>query len=566
MSWSDAVLSPRLDTAAEARPVAGARSVGRGRLIAWTREVLGPVLAGAAMLMAVTVLNGRPTVFTDTDDYFSQGKDVVRAAGLWLTQGKPPINPAEIDDRLHDPGDQDEEPVHNQNGARSVYYGLFVYSFERWGTLWALAAAQATVAASVVYALWRQVAPGAPSSSYLRVMGALALGSSLPVFTGFAMPDLFAGFSAVATVLVTLYADRFGRWGKVALWLLLAACLNFHGSNLLTSLGLTVLALGWLGLRKRVGWRPLAGRLTTVLSAAAVAVMASKAYGVAIKLRTGDDLGRPPFLTARVLADGPGREYLRWSCAHGGKWALCPYAHDPLDNTEDILWSDDPATGIFNSADYHTRVKLEREERAFVFHAVAYDPLREVAAMLRNWGLQLVSVSYEEPLRDPAYYLTDDYWKTTTLRPLLLRERRCDPERGGCILHLPAGTLSEVDEAFAIAALVWMAWTLLSPFPLADGGRAREGGVATALKETLLSRRRLAGPTFNAGASAPHPTLPPSRGKGSEAAAVLLVLAVAINAAVCGMLSGPFDRYEARLLWLVPCAALLLHEARRRPS
>ena len=64
----------------------------------------------------------------------------------------------------------------------------------------------------------------------------------------------------------------------------------------------------------------------------------------------------------------------------------------------------------------------------------------------------------------------------------------------------------------------------------------------------------------------PYPALPPSRGKASAPAVVLLVLAVAINAAVCGMLSGPFDRYEARLLWLVPCAAMLLHEARRRPS
>ena len=42
-----------------------------------------------------------------------------------------------------------------------------------------------------------------------------------------------------------------------------------------------------------------------------------------------------------------------------------------------------------------------------------------------------------------------------------------------------------------------------------------------------------------------------------------MVLAVALNAAVCGVLSGPFARYEARLLWLVPAAALLLRAARR---
>ena len=253
MSWPDATLHRSLDAAPA--PAQAARTPARVPwLTGWIRRVGGPVALGAAMLMAVTLLIGRPTVFTDTDDYFSQGKDVVKAAGLWITQGKPPINPAEVDDRLHDPGDQDEEPVHNQNGARSVYYGLFVYACERIGTLWLLAAAQAALAAAIVYTLWRAVAPGASIRSYLVTMAGLAAGSSLPVFTGFAMPDLFAGFSVVATLLVTLHADRFGAWGKAVLWLLLTACVNFHGSNLLTSLALSVLALGWLTWR-RAPWR-----------------------------------------------------------------------------------------------------------------------------------------------------------------------------------------------------------------------------------------------------------------------------------------------------------------------
>ena len=544
MSSPDAALPRRFDPEPRAGRIPATRlRTLRLRGLVHLREagvVLGPIGLAAAMLMAVTLLIGRPTVFTDTDDYFSQGKDVVRAVQLWAFQGKPPINPAEVDDRLHDPGDRDEEPVHNQNGARSVYYGLFVYACERLGSLWLLAAAQALMAAAIVYALWRQVAPGARVRTYLATMAALAVGSSLPVFTGFAMPDLFAGFSVVATLLATLYADRIGRGGKLVLWLLLAACLNFHGSNLLTSLGLSVLALGWLAVR-RTSWRTLARRAGFVASAAVVAVLASQAYALAIKLRTGDDLGRPPFLTARVLADGPGRAYLRHACADGVKWTLCAYRRAPLNNTEDILWSDDPATGIFNSADYPTRLKLEQEEHGFVLHALAYDPAGEAVAALKNWGRQLVAVDYAEPLRDPAYYLTDDYWKTTTLRPLLMREKRCDPERGGCILHLPAVLASEIDATVAVLALIWIAWTLF--------------------RQKFYSRRALQAQdeaTADSGA--------PKLGAGTvdaSTAAVFMVLAVGLNAAVCGMLSGPFDRYEARLLWLIPCAALLLATARR---
>ena len=33
--------------------------------------------------------------------------------------------------------------------------------------------------------------------------------------------------------------------------------------------------------------------------------------------------------------------------------------------------------------------------------------------------------------------------------------------------------------------------------------------------------------------------------------------AIIANAAICGVLSGPFARYEARLIWLVPAVALL---------
>ena len=46
-------------------------------------------------------------------------------------------------------------------------------------------------------------------------------------------------------------------------------------------------------------------------------------------------------------------------------------------------------------------------------------------------------------------------------------------------------------------------------------------------------------------------------------AAVLLLTAVILNAAVCGAISGPFPRYQARIVWLFPAAALLFEIAVR---
>jgi hypothetical protein len=37
----------------------------------------------------------------------------------------------------------------------------------------------------------------------------------------------------------------------------------------------------------------------------------------------------------------------------------------------------------------------------------------------------------------------------------------------------------------------------------------------------------------------------------------IIFIGVVLNAAICGVLSGPYDRYQARVIWLVPFAAAL---------
>jgi hypothetical protein len=51
-----------------------------------------------------------------------------------------------------------------------------------------------------------------------------------------------------------------------------------------------------------------------------------------------------------------------------------------------------------------------------------------------------------------------------------------------------------------------------------------------------------------------RPLRPGSR-EALIAAAVVLGLAVVVNSAVTGILSGPFARYHARMVWIVPAIA-----------
>jgi len=482
------------------------------------------------ILVAATAVMGRPSVFTDTDDYYAQGHDITKALTAFVLRGKPILDFDDIRYRLTHADGGDQEPVHNQNGARSAYYGVCLYLLETYGTLWLVDLAQSLLAAALIRALWRAIAPGAAAWSYFALMAFLAALSTLPVFTAFAMPDVFAGFAAVATVLLMVYPDRFDVWGQAALFAVLAAAMNFHTSNLITCGVLTLaslLGLGWL----RAPGGQILRRGATVALAGVLAVAAAGFYAEMIKLRSGDELGHPPFLTARVLADGPGRVYLARACRTKSPWVVCAFKWLPLDDSEDILWSDDPSRGIFNLSEFAVRVQIEHEDARFALASTLSDPLGQGLASLDNWRQQIVNVRLDEPLLNPGFYLHDPYWRTTNL-PLLIRSvgARCGRTRGDCAVWFDPEGLAIIDGVVAFAAL----GVLLL--------RLRAAGVLA-----LWRARDFDDPLLRA-----------------ALAAVLLSAAVIVNAGVCGALSGPFPRYQARIIWLLPAAALLFETAVRR--
>jgi hypothetical protein len=479
------------------------------------------VLAGALMLMATAFAGGRPSVFFDTDGYYLMGENLAQ-----VIKTAPQVFMGHVA-VLHTPVSDDDQIDVTIMGARSPVYGLFLFVFEKLGGVWLVAGVQALICAWMLYLLWRAVAPGRPLWTYLALMAGLTVGSTLPFFTTFVMPDVFAGVACVGFVVLTLFGDRLTRAEKAAVFVLMAFAFAVHTTHYLTLLAALVpagLVLWWF---KAPRAQVLKG-MGLSLAAVAVAILSAKAYAWAFAGRNGHELHRPPFLMARVLADGPGRDYLRRVCVGPDKpYVVCRFVSTPLTRSDDILWEESPLLGAFNALKSpDLQLKMEAEEMTVVKGAVMADPLGQLQASLGNWVDQFFRISSHDPLRDPRQFLANEYWKTTRLVDLIPNPRQCKPIGPGCKPPFDMSLTKHWHELVIALCILFAGWRLSRPDVVAD------------LKDRAAPWRRPSTPVIAAG--------------------IILLGMVVLNAGICGVLSGAFSRYQARIVWLVPASAAII--------
>ena len=496
-------------------------------------QIVARILAGALMLFSVVALNGRPVVFADTNIYDWMGQLEVRPLKYALNHLIGGPTTAASDPEAADETPHDMALRRTEMGARSVWFGLYLYGVEAVGSLWLLAGLQCLFASFCLEALWRFLQPPGRWGPFLVGMAGLSLGATLPFFCGFAMPDVFLGLGLVALYLLFTRWSALGgptRWGLSAT---LFAALAVHATNppVLFVAAATLLCLRRFAKRPTLTpsatmpwqWQRPAG---LVVALWALVLGLNLAYGAAIKVATGESLRSPPFLAARILADGPGRTYLRTSCAQGVRWALCRYAGTRLTDSQDILWSGNPTAGVFSRADVATRQNIDREQLAFVLDAVASDPLGALRAAVGNAWTEALSVYLDDPLRDPHYYLTDPDWRDTFIADMVHRLSDCDPDERGCRPTFTEAQSRVWHSATCCLALLVIVFALASPRLRSGTGRQPE-----ALRDAFEF-------------------------------ATLVMVCLTANAVLTGALSGPFARYQARVSWLLPLAAILILQAR----
>ncbi|MBC7443910.1 MAG: hypothetical protein H7273_00350 [Polaromonas sp.] len=485
----------------------------------WLRQA-GALLAAALLLCLAALWNGQAFFYPDTPTYL-RGAEMGASRVLgpatfkpWLpapqadsAQGAATQGAAESPKRMKALTSIEDKVV---LAGRSVYYGALVYAGFLAGKMWLTVAVQALAVAYVLQLLMGRLW-GLGSRQVIGIAAALSLLTPLGVYTGFLMPDVFAPLVILCFGALAVYWPQLGRSQRWMLSLILLFGLLAHASHVALAALLLLLALAarWLGRR----WRGLSvAALVVTAGCVAGAVAAEWAFGKAVTMAVGAPPMRLPHPMARLIDLGPGTAYLKQSCPGSG-FAACAYLPNYPTAWDDFLFSTDPEKGAFALADGPAKRRLSDEQLRFVGAVIRFDP----AGVVRGIGADVLRQLVNFRVDISAY----------GSRGLAMFEGR-----------VPDSIFADMQASRAASQQASLnTWLTVSTYALA-----------------LASLVVLIGEWLRSGGSAAPPA-DPARQRFANFV-WLVVAGVVANAVICATLASSMDRFQARVVWLLPFMAL----------
>lgn len=447
------------------------------------------VVAAAGMLCWPALWNRYPLLFPDSVTYLEDGRYLLRALLFHR------LDPA---------------------AARSVFYSLGIYLVHWDRSLWPVVGLQAVLTAWVVWLAVRAVVGRRGVLVYLLLMAALSGLTTVSWYVSFVMPDILGPLVYLAMWLLVFARETLSRGERWGLCVLAVWGITAHATHLMLALGVSVL----LGMMLWAVRRWEAEEMLRGVSGVGVAQAAALVAG-AVVLQLGANAylfghaslfgNHPPYLMARVVADGPGAEYLRQNCAGSAElppgrpgldWAVCAHVNALPDNDDDFLWA--PGS-IWLGADKATQKRLLAEEMPLVRASVRAYPRQQLARSWANFTGQLNDFS--------VYDFDDNDWMRAHIGLVIPSAVWQYPRSRQAQDDMPVDFFTPLIRWVVIACAVLLAGLL--PWM------------------GLRRRVRLLG-------------------------LVLVVVPVLVaNAFVTAVLSSSDSRYEARVIWLLPLTAAL---------
>jgi hypothetical protein len=382
-------------------------------------------------------------------------------------------------------------------GGRSFVYGLGILPLHWNVTPWPIVALNAFLSAYVIWLVLRSILPQQTAMRFFVFVLLLSMFSSLGWFVSWIMPDILGPVLYLSIYLLVFGWESLSRAERVIVILIAWWSVASHVTHLILAAGLCVLLALLLLLRPRQARQRLraVGVVVIIVVTAAASHTALHWYLYGVPSLSGK---RPPFLMARVIADGPGRWYLQQRCGtlH---FAACACLKCLPDDVGAFLWD---ARGIWLGSSAEQRERLRVEEMDIVLGTLRGYPREELIVSADHFWEQLHTFELSDYDPNPWILQMVD----TVLPGARVRYQQS---------RQPQETLHEeffsaIQQCTLLASLVVTAiWAIFA--------RKR-------------SRRVIA------------------------LAAIILFVVIA-NAGVTGVLSNVEDRYQARVIWLVPLLA-----------
>ena len=323
----------------------------------------------------------------------------------------------------------------------------------------------------------------------LVTVAVLAVATTLPWIASVLLTDIFAGLGVLALYLVVLRAEPLARWERAALVVLIAFSAATHSATLAV-----LLALLGRGDRRRIcsiaSLVPTRGIGPRRRRARARRRSCSLTANYAVAGRIAWTPGGIALSFGRMLQDGIVARFLADHCPDP-RFKLCDHRAALPTDADEFFWGE----SVFDKLGRFQG--LDDEMRTIVLESLRAYPLWQIEAAASAVGRQLVKVRTGEGVLDQVWHT---YNMIEMFTPSMLPAMRAARQQKG---ELDFGAINRLHVPVALASMVLLI-----------------GTIALALRQPRLADL---GPL-----------------------AATAALAILANAAVCGVLSNPHDRYGAR--------------------
>jgi hypothetical protein len=373
--------------------------------------------------------------------------------------------------------------------SRSTVFGLFLHVGEGLH-FWPELLLQAACTVWVISLVLRVFGLGGGPWRSAIVVAGLSCVTALPFLSSTLLTDIFAGLAVLSLYLVIFHRAELGRVERFGLLSLIAFAAASHSATLAVLLAIVMFSIPVLLLSDMRALFRLVPAGGAIAAGAAMLLAANFALSGQVAWTPGG-FG---IAFGRMLQDGIVKRYLDDHCPDA-RLKLCPYRNELPTNADDFLWS----YGVFNKLGRFTG--LGEEMRFIVLHSLQEYPLRQVETALAATASQLALVATGHGTHDRIWHTYGIIKRFIPGEVPAMQQAR--QQRG----ELHFDLINRLHVPIALGSMLFL---------------------LALLANALVCRR------FDAPASL----------------AATVTVALLANAFVCGALSGPHDRYGARIAWI----------------